>query len=129
MTTPNDLGAAIDSYWISGLVRGQGQIASPMIRTGAMNIWARGTAPLVNGIPSFLINLIGPDGVQTVPITLLTTQGVPAALVDQPGLQYQAKTDLSKVENIYCQFGTNSIGASWELSAFTCWVKSDLWNR
>ena len=79
VTTPNDQGAAINSYWTSGLVRGQGQIGTSMMRvSAAMDIWARGTAPLVAGTPSFSINLIGPDGVQTVPITLLTTsQGVP----------------------------------------------------
>lgn len=128
-TTANDQGAAINSYWTSGLVRGQGQIGTSMIRVGAMNIWARGNAPLVNGVPSFLISLIGPDAVQTIPITLLTTQGVPAALVNSPGLQYQAKTDLARVENIYCQFGTNSLNAWFEMSAFTCWAKADLANR
>lgn len=129
VATPNDLGAAINSFWISGLVRGQGQIATAMMRVSAMDIWARGIAPLVGEVPSFLISLIGPDGIQTVPITLLTTQGIPAALVDSPGLTFMAKTDVARLNNAYFQFGTNSIGASWELSAFTAYCKPDLANR
>ncbi|MDE2098933.1 MAG: hypothetical protein KGL39_16890, partial [Patescibacteria group bacterium] len=130
VTTPNDQGNAINSYWVSGLVRGLGQIQTAMIRVGAMDIWARGNAPLdASGNPTFLITLIGPDGVQQVPVVMEVTQGVPAALVETPGLQYQAQCDLSQVENVYCSFGTNAVGAFWELSGFTLFIRGDLSNR
>lgn len=128
-TTANDQGSAINSFWTSGLVRGQGQIASSMIRIGAANFWVRGNAPLIAGLPSFAISLIGPDGVQTVPVTLLTLQGVPSALTQTPGLQYQGKCDFPRIENTYVQFGTNAVDAWFELSGFTLYCKPDLYNR
>jgi hypothetical protein len=127
-TTHNDQGAAIDNYWTSGLARGP-NIVSSMVRVGSMDIWATGNAPLVNGVPSYLITLFGPDGQVSVPITLLTTQGVPAALTETPGLTYMSKFDISKIDNYYVRFRTNSVDAWQELRAFTCYEKEDLFNR
>lgn len=127
VTTHNDQGAPVHGIWTSGLAKGN--IASAMVRVGAMDIWARGNAPLVSGIPSLLITLFGPDGVRSVPITLLSTQGVPAALVETPGLTFMAKTDFSQANDIYFQFETNLIDAWLELSGFSAYIKPDLANR
>jgi hypothetical protein len=128
ITTHNDQGAAINGFWTSGLCRGN-EIASAMIRLGAMDIWARGNAPLVGGVPSFLITVFGPDGTASVPVTLLTTQGVPAALVETPGLTYMSKFDFSKLNNYFCSFGTNAVDSWFELSSFQNYGKPDLYNR
>lgn len=129
VTTHNDEGNAIDGYWTSGLARGK-NIASAMVRVGAMDIWARGNAPLdANGNPLFLITLFGPDGVQSVDITLMSTQGVAAALVDKPGITYMSKFDISQIEDWYVQFRTNSVDCWMELSAFTAYERADLANR
>lgn len=129
VSTHNDQGAAIDGYWTSGLARGP-NIVSSMIRVGAMDIWARGNAPLdTDGNPTFLVTLFGPDGQAQVPITLLSTQGVPAALVERPGLTYMSKFDVNQIEDYYVQFRTNSVDAWMELSAFRTYEKQDLFNR
>lgn len=124
ITTTEDQGAAIDNFWTSGLCRGK-NIAAAMVRVGAMDIWATGSAQ----IGQYLITLYGPDAVQSVPITLLSTQGVPSVLTETPGIHYMSKFDISKVEDWYVQFRTNSIGAWQELRAFTGYEKGDLFNR
>lgn len=125
----NDQAAAIDSFWTSGLARGA-NIASAMVRVGSLGIWARGNAPLDEaGNPTFLITLFGPDGLQTVNVIMESTQGVPAALVDRPGLQYQSKFDFSKIEDYYCQFRTFAVDTWFELSAVIFYEREDLFNR
>lgn len=129
VATHNDQGAAINGIWTSGLARGN-EIASSMIRVGFMDIWATGNAPLdVNGLPTFLMTLFGPDGVQSVPLLLCITQGVPAALTETPGLKYLSKFDAARLENYYCEFQTNSVDAWMELRSFTCYERQDLFNR
>lgn len=128
INTHNDQGNAINGFWTSGLARDQ-NITSAMIRVGAMDIWARGNAPLVDGAPSFLITLFGPDGVQSVPITICSTQGVPSALTESPGIRYLAKTDFPHIEDFYCQFQTNAVDAWFELSGANFYLRPDLLNR
>jgi hypothetical protein len=122
ITTPNDQGAAMNSFWESGLVRGKSEWASRMIRVGALDIWARGNGALA-------VTVFGPDKVQSVSPQLQSASGVPATLSPNPGTMYQAKFDLSKVENYTVRFGTNAVGASFELSGFTGYTKGDLFNR
>lgn len=124
----NDLGQAIDGYWKSGLAKGK-NITSAMVRVGAMDIWAHGNAPLVNGVPTFLVTLFGPDNVQSVLVTLLSHQGIPAALTEAPGLTYMSKFDISKINDWQVEFRTNSVGAYFELSSFRGYEKADLFNR
>ena len=128
-TTHNDQGAAIDNFWRSGLARGP-QIESAMVKVGTMDVWARGNAPLdQNGQPTYMITLFGPDGVVQVPYSLLSTQGVPAALTESPGITYMAKNYVSKLNNYYLEFRTNSVDSWQELSGFTTREKEDLFNR
>lgn len=137
VNTANDQGAAIDNYWISGLVRSDADVLTSMLRIAAMDIWARGNAPLLsNGatppvidVPSFNVTLFGPDGQQTVDVIIETTQGVPAALVESPGIIYGSQFDISQIENYYVKFGTNAVDAWFELSAFKPYFKPDLANR
>lgn len=127
--THNDQGAAIDNFWTSGLARGP-NITTPMIRVGAVNVWARGNAPLdSSGNPTYLITLFGPDGQQSFPVYIETLQGVAAALTEQPGLTYQSKLDASKLEDYYIQFRTNAIDSYFELSGFLALERADLINR
>lgn len=124
VTTHNDQGAAIDSFWESGLARGN-NITSQMVRVGGLVIWARGNAP----IGSLAITLYGPDHQQSVACPLLSLQGVQAALVEQPGIQYQSKFDISKIEQYTVRFETNTIDCWFELSGFTAYERQDLFNR
>lgn len=129
VATHNDEGLAIDSYWESGLCRGA-EFRTSMIRVGAVDIWARGNAPLdVNGNPTFTVTLYSPDHQVSVPFTLLSTQGVPAALVPQPGIGYQSKSDISKIENYSIRVGTNVVDGWWELSMLRPYARADLYNR
>lgn len=130
MTTPNDLGAAVWSFWESGLVRAASEFASSMIRVGAIDIWARGNAPLdFLGEPTFQIFLYGPDHVKSVQIPLLSTQGVKSALTAQPGITYMSKFDINQIENYTVAFGTFAIDSWFELSMFRGYAKQDLFNR
>lgn len=128
-TTHNDLGAAIDNFWTSGLARGP-NIVSSMIRVGSMDVWARGNAPLdANGVSTYLITLFGPDNQVSVPIDLLSTQGVDSALTEEPGIHYMTKFDISQIEDYTIQFRTNAIDSWQELSAVVVYEKEDLFNR
>lgn len=125
----NDVGGAIDNYWTSGLARGT-EISSSMIRVGGMDIWARGNAPLdANGNATYQITLFGPDGVESVDIELMTTNGVAAALIERPGIKYMSQFDINQIENYFCRFRTNALGAWQELSGFCAYEKQDLFNR
>lgn len=129
ITTHNDQGNAINGIWTSGLAKGN-QIASAMVRVGAMDIWARGNAPLdINGLPTFFVTLFGPDGTQSVSVIPCTTQGVPAALTETPGLTLMSKFDIARLNDWYVQFQTNSVDAWMELSGFVGWQRGDLYNR
>jgi hypothetical protein len=121
-TTHNDQGAAIDSFWESGLVRGKNEWNSRMIRVGNLDIWIRGLGTL-------LLTLFGPDKVQSVTAQLMGNSGVPMALTPAPGTMGQAKFDLSKVENYTVRVETNAVDSWWELSGFTGYSKADLFNR
>ena len=129
ITTHNDQGAAINGIWKSGLAKGN-QIVAPMVRVGNIEVWARGNAPLdVNGLPTLLVTILGLDGTQTFPITVCTTQGVPAALTETPGLTLTGKVDASKLSDYSVQFQVNEVDGWFELSGFTSWQKSDLFGR
>ncbi len=120
---------AINSYWESGIIR-NGQINSPMVRVGSMNVWARGNAPLdAGGNATFLPTIYGPDRQQSVTFPILTTQGVQAALTARPGLQYMSKFDIRQIEQFTVRFGLNVLDGWWELSGFVPFEKSDLYNR
>ena len=129
IATHNDQGAAINGIWTSGLARGN-EIAAAMVRVGAVNVWARGNAPLdANGNPTLLVTLLSPDGTKSAPVTICTTQGVPAALTETPGLTYMSKVDFSKLDNVYVEFQTNGVDQWMEISAFNLMMKADLYNR
>lgn len=129
VTTHNDLGAAIDGFWVSGLTRGP-NITSAMVRVGSLDIWARGNAPLDSeGNPTLLITLYGIDNQVQVPITLLSTQGVASALTQTPGIIYMSKFDIHQLNDYYYGFRTNSVDAWFELSSFRSYERQDLFNR
>lgn len=121
-TTHNDEGAAIDSFWESGLLRAVNDFASRMIRVAALDVWIRGNGTLITTV-------FGPDKVQSLSPQLLTASGVPAALSPDPGMMYQEKFDLAHVENITVRVETNAIDAWFELSEITAYMKADLFNR
>lgn len=129
VSTANDDGLAIDNFWESGLCRGT-EFPSSMIRLGAMDIWARGNAPLDDdGNPTYEITVYSPDHLTSTSVMLLSTQGVPAALVPKPGITYMSKFDLSMIENWSVKFRTNAIDAYQELSMFRGYSKPNLYNR
>lgn len=121
-TTHNDQGAAIDSFWESGLVRGVSDFASRLIRVGALDLWIRGNGTLITTV-------FGPDKTQSVSPQLLTASGVPATLSPAPGTMYQEKFDLAHVENYTVRVETNAVDAWWELSELIGYAKQDLFNR
>lgn len=123
VATHDDIGGPIDNYWISGLAR-EG-LPTSMIRVGAFDFWVRGNIP----VGDYQITLYGPDGVKSVPITICSTQGVPSTVTTAPGIKYMAKTDLSKIEDWYIEFRTNSPGVWQELSGLTGYERQDLYNR
>jgi hypothetical protein len=127
--TVNDEGLAIESFWESGLMRGA-EFASSMIRVGAIDVWARGNAPLdADGNPTFGVTLYGPDHIQSVPFSLLSKQGVPSALTPTPGIGYMSKGDISQIENYTVRVGTNSVDAWWEVSMIRPYARQNLFNR
>lgn len=129
VTVHNDQGNAIHGIWTSGLAKGN-QITSSMVRVGSLDIWARGNAPLdISGMPTFLVTLFGPDGNKSFPVIVCTTQGVPAALTETPGLTYIGKCDLSMINDWYAQFETNAVDAWSEISGFVGYQRPDLYNR
>jgi hypothetical protein len=122
-TTPNDEGSAVNSFWECGLLRARYEVQSSMMRFAGADFWVRGTGPP-------LATIFGPDRVISVPILISEASGVPVtALVASPGAYYVAQFDLSQVENATIRFGTNAIGASWELSGITPYFLPDLYNR
>lgn len=122
-TTPNDEGAAIDSFWRCGLVMGAGELQSSMVRFVGCNIWARGTGP-----PIFTV--YGPDLTNPMVVPVDLASGFPATTLSaEPGIYYVTQFDLSQVVNACFQFGTNAVGASWELSGLMPYFVPDLWNR
>jgi hypothetical protein len=129
VTTHNDQGNAINGFWESGLARGN-NISSQMIRVGGMVVWARGNVPLdSNGNSTLALTLWGPDHVQSVACPLFSLQGVPAAITEAPGLSFQSRFDLSKIENYTIQIGTNAVDSWLEVSALTAYEKKSLFNR
>lgn len=121
-STKNDEGAAINSFWISGLTLGTGEMTSQMLRLGAANIWVRGAGPLG-------IVWRGPDNGQLVTSDLLTNQGVTSDLSATPGLMYQTKLDFPHIENFTFGPGTNAVNAWFSLSGFRAYWRDDLFNR
>ncbi len=121
-STRNDEGVAINTFWVSGLALGSGEMQSQMIRVGFGNIWVRG-----NGTPNIVWK--GPDNVQTVTSTLQTTAGVIAPLSPTPGLMYQTKLDFPRIENFTVAFGTNEVDGWFSLSGIRPYYKKDLFNR
>ncbi len=121
-STHNDEGVAIESFWVSGLFLGTGEMTSAMLRLGAANIWVRGVGTLG-------IEWRGPDNVQLVPSDLLTDQGVPSPLSPTPGLIYQTKLDFPHIENFTFGPGTNAVDAWFSLSGIRAYWKDDLYNR
>jgi hypothetical protein len=121
-TTHNDEGAAIDSFWESGLLRAVNDFASRMIRVAALDIWIRGNGTLITTV-------FGPDKVQSLTPQLLTASGVPSTLSPDPGMMYQEKFDLAHVENYTVRLETNAIDAWFELSELVGYAKQDLFNR
>ena len=118
----NDAGAAIESIWKSGLVRGFNEYASRMIRVGNLDLWIRGEGSLITTIA-------GPDNRRTVTPRLLTPGGVAAELSAEPGTMYQEKFDLSRIENYTVEVKTDAVDEWFELSGFTGYTKQDLFNK
>lgn len=120
-TVRSDQGQAIESFWESGLARGN-QIASNMIRVGYCDVWARGSGAAICWV-------YGPGKVMSVNPPLLSTAGVPATLTPDPGIMYALKFDISKIENFTVRIGTNAVGDWWELSMLKPYFRADLFNR
>lgn len=120
-TTHNDLGAAVNGYWESGLVRNK-EVPTSMLRTGQADVWARGNGNLI-------CTLWGPDHQQSEVTPLLEGSGYPVQLTPNPGIQYALSTDMSQIENFTWQFQTNAVDEWFELSAFSPYMKADLTNR
>ena len=109
------------SSWKSSLGRSDGEFASTMIRVGALNVWMRGS-----GSP--VVNVYAPDYVTNVPCVLMTTAGVPAVLSAAPGLIYESKLDLDRVENYSVEFVMPA--NQWmEISGFQVFAKPSAFNR
>lgn len=121
-STRNDEGVAINSFWISGLFLGTGEMGPQMIRLGSGNIWVRGSGALG-------LRWRGPDNVQSVASDLLTDQGVTSTLSPTPGLMYLTKLDFPHIENFTFGPGTNAIDAWFSLSGFRAYWRDDLFNR
>ncbi len=121
-STHNDEGVAIESFWVSGLFLGTGEMASKMIRVGSADIWARGEGTLD-------ILWRGPDNQQLVTSQLQTIQGVVSPLSPTPGLTYQTKLDFPHIENFTFGPGTNAVDAWFSLSGVRPYWKPDLFNR
>lgn len=117
----SDQGQAIESFWESGLARGN-QIISNMIRVGYCDVWARGAGNAICWV-------YGPGKVISVNPQLLSAAGVPATLTPDPGIMYALKFDISKIENFTIRIGTFAVGAWWELSMLKPYLQSDLFNR
>jgi hypothetical protein len=119
-------GHVIYSIWETGLMRGKQDFNARMIRVGALDIWARGVGQLV-------ISVFGPDKVQRVLPQLLSNSGIPAALTPAPGIMYEAKVDLARVENYTVRFENNPelwTDFPWfEISEVVGYAKDDLFNR
>ncbi len=121
-STRNDEGIAINTFWVSGLFLGTGEMVSQMIRIGSGNIWVRGS-----GTPNIVWK--GPDNDQSVNSDLLTDQGVISPLSPTPGLTYQTKLDFPHIENFTFAIGTNEVGGWFSLSGVRPYWKPDLYNR
>jgi hypothetical protein len=114
-----DFGSAIATIWESGLLRGSGDFASRMVRVGGMDLWLRGSGTLGTS----LYNL---DKTRMVTPPLLSAAGTLTNPVATPGIMYQLKFDLAKVENYHVRFASSG----WfELSGFTVYSRPDLYNR
>lgn len=124
-STHNDEGVAIDNWWESGLVRGQQDFQSKMIRIGAQDIWARGFTAVGN----YLITIYGPDKVQSITPPLLSKQGVTVGLSPNPGIIYASKGYMNRIENYTIKFRTNAVSEWQEISGFTGYAKSSEYNR
>ena len=119
--TTEDSGAAINSYWRSGLVRGA-ELPSKMIRAGAADLWIEGSGTLNTTYAAL-------DGSNAINPPLLSSQGAVAPLAVGPGYEYMQSFDLAHIENFTVQVGTNAVGAWWELSKVAVYMKADLFNR
>lgn len=119
--TKNDNGLAVQRIWESGLIRGS-EITTSMMRCGPADVWARGNGALKT-------TLYGPDKVQSADLQLMAGAGIPATLSANPGIQYQLKGDLSKVENATFRFETNALDSWFELSMLRSYMRSDISNR
>jgi hypothetical protein len=121
-TAIQDASGGITSIWESGLVRSPGDFASRMVRVGGLDVWARGNAGLQT-------NVYGPEKLRSVSPILLSSAGVPTGLSPAPGIMYQHKFDLSKIENYTVRFGATGLSSWFELSGFTVYSRPDLYNR
>lgn len=117
----NDSSVAINSFWKSGLMRGN-NIPTKMIRVGGCDIWVRGNGTLLVGIASM------DETIVLTPPALLQS-GVPAPLQESPGFIYGTRMDLSGVENWTALIGTNAIDEWFELSALMAYEMAQRVNR
>lgn len=123
VTTPNDEGAAINSFWRCGLFRSANEVQSSMMRFIGCDVWMRGS-----GYPIF--TAYGPDLTNPLVVPMDMASGVPVtSLSTTPGIYYVTQFDMSQVENATFQVGTNAVGAYWELSGMKPYYVPDLWNR
>lgn len=117
-----DVSGAITAIWESGFIRNPGDFASRMVRVGGIDVWARGNGGLTTTV-------YGPDKQVSVSPVLLSAAGVPSSLTPAPGIMYQHKFDLSKIENYTVRFASASLGIWFELSGLTVYSRPDLFNR
>ena len=119
-----DVGIAIDSLWSSGLLRGGGELPTKLIRVGAADLWLHGT-----GLP------VGSwrNNDKTLSLSPVILQGgcVPvSAISPTPGIEYQQKFDLARVENFsFLLEMSGQVGASWMLSGIRAYCKPSLGTR
>lgn len=117
----NDNGAAMQSFWKSGLMRGS-EHATKMIRVGACDIWGRGNGTLNIAVASLFDKVV-------VNPPLLILSGVPTLLTDEPGLIYATRFDIHDIEDYTVQVGTNAIGEWFELSGMKLYSQAQRTNR
>jgi hypothetical protein len=128
----------IDWFWETGLVRQAGEVQKAMIRVGAVDLWMRGNSDMAGGyLPDgttwvngdLAITIYGPDRKIAILTPLLSRQGEPTNLTDEPGISYMTTFDISQIENFTVRIGSNKLNCWGEISCLTPYYGPDLTNR
>ena len=123
-TVYTDQGAAMSSFWISGLFVGVSEMTAQMLRIGQADIWLRGSGVCAGPV------WYGPDNVITVSSTLQSTAGVNVNMSPNPGIMYQTRLDFHQIENFNVGIGAGvALGDWFSLSGIRPYYRPDLYNR